>query len=602
MGTVIGQRLPKLDAPDKATGRTVYGHDVRLPGMLHGRILYSRYPHARILNVDVSRALQLPGVKAVITAADNPRTKFGYGKDNTPLKDGVVRSLRDEVAAVAAVDADVAEEALAGARAGRERAAATLAEQSREVERLDREADRLAREREALAAEDGPRAEDLRRLESDIARLAAEAQHLDGERQRLEDHVHAQEEDVKRLGAARDAAAVEVAARRVALAQLDGRAATLQARLEDRAAVGADLRRRQADLRTERERLHAEAAEVAARRDQAVAAHEELVAAQAHGKATVERLNAERARLRDELAARHAAHETAVAAHHEAEATLHRTEVRHAQADGELSAAAARLHETYGVTLEDAAARRLEGSREETQRRLETVRAALRDLGPVNLRAIDEHAALTARLDALRAQTGDLREAGDALRGAIVLINAALRVRFRQTFEEVDREFSRLFQRLFEGGEGHLELVEVEVGAEPGLEVLAQLPGKTRRPLVALSGGERVLVALALIFAMLRVHPSPFCIFDEVEAALDDANTRRFTTLLRDLAEQTQVLIITHNKGTMAAADILYGVTMQEPGISALVSVRLVSPAEREGRERAAGERPERETVALPAE
>lgn len=112
MSAVIGQRLPKLDAPNKATGRTVYGHDVRLPGMLHGRILYSRYAHARVLNVDVSRALRLPGVKAIVTAADNPRTKFGYGKDNTPLKGEVVRSLRDEVAAVAAVDPDIAAEAV----------------------------------------------------------------------------------------------------------------------------------------------------------------------------------------------------------------------------------------------------------------------------------------------------------------------------------------------------------------------------------------------------------------------------------------------------------------------------------------------------------
>ena len=112
MSTHIGQRQPKLDAPDKALGRAVYGHDVRLPGMLHGRILYSRYPHARILKVDVSRALRLRGVKAVVTAEDNPATKFGYGKDNTPLKGDVVRSLRDEVAAVAATDPDIAAEAL----------------------------------------------------------------------------------------------------------------------------------------------------------------------------------------------------------------------------------------------------------------------------------------------------------------------------------------------------------------------------------------------------------------------------------------------------------------------------------------------------------
>src|SRR3989338_5814777 len=112
MSSVIGQRLPKLDAPDKATGRTVYGHDIRLPGMLHGRILYSEFAHARILKLDVSRARALPGVKAIVTALDNPPTKFGYGKDNTPLKGEVVRSLRDEVAAAAATDPDVAEAAL----------------------------------------------------------------------------------------------------------------------------------------------------------------------------------------------------------------------------------------------------------------------------------------------------------------------------------------------------------------------------------------------------------------------------------------------------------------------------------------------------------
>jgi chromosome segregation protein len=167
---------------------------------------------------------------------------------------------------------------------------------------------------------------------------------------------------------------------------------------------------------------------------------------------------------------------------------------------------------------------------------------------------------------------------------------------------------------MFDGGEGTLELVEDELGAEPGLDVIAQMPGKRRRPLVALSGGERALVALTLIFAMLRVHPSPFCIFDEVEAALDDANTKRFTELLRDLAQRTQVLIITHNKGTMAAADVLYGVTMQEPGLSSIVSVRLVAPSGNGDRpphdaESAAGEgaarrrgQVEREAVALPAE
>jgi len=521
---------------------------------------------------------------------------------------GTLGEIEGRRAATAARRADVAvqmqaaTDALATARTDHERAIAALADRMREVERCDDEAARLMRERRALAEEHAPRVEDLRRLASEIARQNADARQLEGEKERLDGRVRAEEEDVRAQGAARDAAMAEVTTCQVALVQLDGHMATLQARLADRRAATEDGRRRQNELRAERDGLDTDAREVAVLRERAAADHDMLLAAQAQGKASVERLAMERVALREDLTVRHAAREVAAAAQRDAEAALHRTEVRHAQAEGELTSAAARLHEAFGVTLEDAAGRRLPASREETQRRLEAVRTALRELGPVNLRAIDEHAAVTARYETLRGQTDDLRAAGDALRAAIVHINAGLRLRFRQTFEEVDREFSRLFQRLFEGGEGHLELVEMEEGAEPGLEVLAQLPGKTRRALVALSGGERVLVALALIFAMLRVHPSPFCIFDEVEAALDDANTKRFTTLLRDLAEQTQVLIITHNKGTMTAADILYGVTMQDPGISSLVSVRLVPQAEREARERADAERSGRETVALPAE
>jgi chromosome segregation protein len=356
-----------------------------------------------------------------------------------------------------------------------------------------------------------------------------------------------------------------------------------------------------------------ELAAVVLSRDQAQTTYDRLVAAQAETKGEVERLAEERSRLRDELTQRQVEQATAVEAAHAAEAALHRTELRAAQAEAELGAAATRLQEQYGIALEDAANRRLEGSREEARRRLEELHEALRALGPVNLRAIDEHAMITVRLEALRTQTEDIQTAGGALREAITLINAALRVQFRQTFDLANKEFGRLFERMFDGGEGTLELVEDELGAEPGLEVIAQMPGKRRRPLVALSGGERALVALTLIFAMLRVHPSPFCIFDEVEAALDDANTKRFTELLRDLAQTTQVLIITHNKGTMAAADVLYGVTMQEPGLSTIVSVRLVSPSSNgDGppHDAAAGGevvtrrrgQTEREAVALPAE
>jgi chromosome segregation protein len=365
----------------------------------------------------------------------------------------------------------------------------------------------------------------------------------------------------------------------MALATASAEREAARIRAADRSAALAELETREAALAAAARGLANDLEEVLRQRASALAAYDRLAALQAEGRQEVDRLAAERARLRDELARAQAEHAEALEAARTAEAALHRTELRAAQAEAELGAAAARLQEQYGIDLEAAATRRLQGSREDARRRAGELQAALVAMGPVNLRAIEEHAAVAARAAALRGLLDDLAAAREALRGAIAQINAQLRVRFHQTFEDVNREFGRLFQRLFDGGEGALELVEDELGGEPGLEVIAQLPGKRRRPLVALSGGERALVALTLIFAMLRVHPSPFCIFDEVEAALDDANTKRFTELLRDLAERTQVLIITHNKGTMAAADILYGVTMQEPGLSSIVSVRLVPPS-----------------------
>jgi chromosome segregation protein len=257
------------------------------------------------------------------------------------------------------------------------------------------------------------------------------------------------------------------------------------------------------------------------------------------------------------------------------EEQAHRLEVRHAQVDTEFSGTIRRISEEFGVAWEDVRELRLPVGRDEAQGRIEALRGLLAVLGPVNLRAVDEHAAVAARVGALHAQAEDLDRARTALGALIRRLDDVLRVRFAETFEAVNEEFDRLFVRLFTGGRAQLLLVDGEPGSEPGIEIEAQLPGKKMRSLSALSGGERVLVALSLIFAMLRVHPSPFCIFDEVEAALDDANTKKFTTLLRELAERTQVLIITHNKGTMEAADVLYGVTMEIPGVSKIISMRL---------------------------
>jgi chromosome segregation protein len=201
-------------------------------------------------------------------------------------------------------------------------------------------------------------------------------------------------------------------------------------------------------------------------------------------------------------------------------------------------------------------------------------------LGPVNLVADEEYRELDERLSFLKAQyddlTGSIRDLEKALRG----MTRTAQERFAQAFEEINRHFGEIFQRLFEGGRAELRLVDAEEGGDPldtGVELMAQPRGKRLQAVSLMSGGERALTGLALLFAIFYFRPSPFCVLDEVDAPLDDANIHRFLRVLRELTSQTQFLVITHNRKTMEAADILYGVTMEEPGLSKLVSVNLAA-------------------------
>jgi chromosome segregation protein len=201
-------------------------------------------------------------------------------------------------------------------------------------------------------------------------------------------------------------------------------------------------------------------------------------------------------------------------------------------------------------------------------------------IGAVNLVADEEYRELDERLTFLKTQhddlTGSIKDLEKALRG----MTRTAQERFTQAFEEINRHFGEIFQRLFEGGRAELRLVEAEEGGDPldtGVELMAQPRGKRLQAVSLMSGGERALTGLALLFAIFYFRPSPFCVLDEVDAPLDDANIHRFLRVLRELTSQTQFLVITHNRKTMEAADILYGVTMQEPGLSKLVSVNLAA-------------------------
>lgn len=362
---------------------------------------------------------------------------------------------------------------------------------------------------------------------------------------------------------------------RIELAELAGTADALRERIDEYSRRSAELRNRYDQLLGELTVLDGERHLLTHSLEEATQARTLLVDQQEATRTLLGALEEERAALQQHLMELEGTWRQVQESLRDVEEQAHRLEVRHAQVETELGAATRRISEEFGVAWEDVRELRLPVGRDEAQGRIEALRGLLAALGPVNLRAVEEHAAVASRVEALRTQADDLERARTALGALIRQLDDVLRVRFAETFAAVNEEFNRLFVRLFAGGQARLLLVEGEPGTEPGIEIEAQLPGKKMRSLSALSGGERVLVALSLIFAMLRVHPSPFCIFDEVEAALDDANTKKFTTLLRELAERTQVLIITHNKGTMEAADVLYGVTLEVPGVSKMMSMRL---------------------------
>src|SRR5439155_3000092 len=210
--------------------------------------------------------------------------------------------------------------------------------------------------------------------------------------------------------------------------------------------------------------------------------------------------------------------------------------------------------------------------------RHEELTAKIEAMGPVNRVADEEYRELEERLDFLRAQHDDVVASIKDLEKALRGMTRTAQERFQEAFDDINRHFGDIFSRLFEGGRAELRMVPAEEGEDPlelGVELMAQPRGKRLQAVTLMSGGEKALTGLALLFAIFYHRPSPFCVLDEVDAPLDDANIHRFLRVLRELTSRTQFIVITHNRKTMDAADVLYGVTMEEPGLSRLVSVRL---------------------------
>ena len=232
----------------------------------------------------------------------------------------------------------------------------------------------------------------------------------------------------------------------------------------------------------------------------------------------------------------------------------------------------------YEITLSSAAGMRNEEMKDipSMRKQISAIKDDIKKLGDVNVNAIEDYKNLMERYTFLKNQHDDLIEAEKTLEGIIQELDTAMRKQFAEKFEEIKREFDKVFKELFGGGKGTLELIEDEDILEAGIRIIAQPPGKKLQNMMQLSGGEKSFTAIALLFAIQNLKPSPFCLLDEIEAALDEQNVSRFAKYLNKLTKYTQFIVITHRRGTMEQADRLYGITMQEKGVSTLVSVSLI--------------------------
>lgn len=257
------------------------------------------------------------------------------------------------------------------------------------------------------------------------------------------------------------------------------------------------------------------------------------------------------------------------------EQRLHANEIRLARWETEWQTGVVRLVDEFALSWEEGLSYQTEEDRLVLGQRVQALKRKIEELGPINQAALEEYPKMRERQKFMLSQQNDLVEANQTLRQLIFELDKTMSERFAESFAEVNSAFQEVFKELFHGGNAELRLVDPDHLLETGVEIIAQPPGKRPQLLSLLSGGERALTAIALLFGLLRVKPSPFCILDEIEASLDDANVHRFAQYIHRLSHSTQFVVISHRKGTMESADVLYGITMEESGVSKLLSVQM---------------------------
>ena len=467
-----------------------------------------------------------------------------------------------------------------------------------EILLLEAEARTLGQERETLQREEGRLDGERRRLLDKQESVAYESQTLQNEQQALVQEIVAREEreaELRGRRQERETALTEwqgkIAQAKVALEQQRARVEELRVRVAERRerqqSLRAQMARNQERRRELEERLLSCQADLAAASDEREKIHAESVQ-------LADRLVQGRANLaaaKEEQTERHAFCERLRSQCREYEERLDRVRESHAQLQDEKTTTEVSLAQKrggqehveatvldrYAVPIAEVLPEYQEVALEVAtgEARRQELREKVARLGEVNPGAATELVEVEERYTFLQSQESDLRRSLDDLQTTIAKLNRESRERLRDTFSLVDAKFREVYGRLVEGGKAQLSLINEADLSESGVEIEVQPPGKRLRSLQLLSGGEKALAALSFTFALFLIRPSPFCVLDEVDAPLDDANVGRFNQLIHDMSETTQIILITHNKRTMEAASTLYGVTMQEPGVSTIVSVQV---------------------------
>ncbi len=254
-----------------------------------------------------------------------------------------------------------------------------------------------------------------------------------------------------------------------------------------------------------------------------------------------------------------------------------RLNIRKTKIESDMDSLKGRMYDEYELTYAEAVLNRREPDEEVTPKKISSLKQQINELGSVHVGAIQEYTDTKTRFDFLVKQKNEMEEAKEKLKRIVYEMNSVMKTKFTGRLNEINKNFRKVFTELFDGGKAELALADSENVLESDIEVFVQPPGKNLQNMMLLSGGERALAAIALLFSIMMLKPAPFCILDEIEAALDDANIYKFIEYLRTLSDKTQFILITHRKGTMEGSDLLYGVTMQEHGVSNIVSMDIGS-------------------------